>query len=121
MSAKIKQHIETCIEELKQGTLTEQHLVRLLDLLDEEAPKRQDLLYLQASGTSVGSGVVGMSIVEDGQISDGSSDPSKWPYRMVLDAMRDGWRVIKFPELALLMDESRTYALGCEFILEKWR
>jgi hypothetical protein len=79
------------------------------------------LLYLQASGTSLGSGVVGMSIVQDGKISDGPENPNEWPYRTALDALRDGWRVIKFPELALLMDESRTYGLGCEFILEKWR
>ena len=31
----------------------------------------------------------------------------------------DGWRVVKFPELALMMDESRTYGLGFEFILER--
>ncbi len=33
--------------------------------------------------------------------------------------MRQGWRVVKFPELALLLDESRSYALGCEFVLER--
>jgi hypothetical protein len=30
------------------------------------------------------------------------------------------WRVIQFPNLTLMMDERRTYGLGCEFILERW-
>ncbi len=33
--------------------------------------------------------------------------------------MDDGWRVIKFPEMALLLQEDQTIGLGCEFILEK--
>ena len=79
----------------------------------------QDLLYLQTKGTSLDSAVLGMTLVQDGQISDGPEDPDDWPYQSVLEAIRDGWRVIQFPNLALLMDESRTYGLGCEFILEK--
>jgi hypothetical protein len=34
--------------------------------------------------------------------------------------MADGWRIIKFPEMALLLDEKRTYGFGWEFVLEKW-
>ena len=82
---------------------------------------RQDLLYLQASGTSPASSVVGMLLVENGQLSEGPANPDEWPYRSVLDAIRDGWRVVQFPNLALLVDESRTYGIGCEFILEKLR
>ncbi|MCZ6676230.1 MAG: hypothetical protein O7E52_03160 [Candidatus Poribacteria bacterium] len=118
---RIKQQVEQCIDELRQGKLTEGRLRQILDSLADMEPKRQDLLYLQASGTSLASGVVGMSIVLDGQISDGPSDPEDWPYQTVIDAVRDGWRIIKFPDMALLMDEERTYGLGCEFILEKWR
>ena len=59
-----------------------------------------------------------MSLMQDGEISEPA--PDNWPYETVLDAIRDGWRIIKFPEMALLLDESRTYGLGCEFILEKW-
>jgi hypothetical protein len=33
--------------------------------------------------------------------------------------MADGWRVVKFPELALLLQEDKTFGFGCEFILEK--
>jgi hypothetical protein len=34
--------------------------------------------------------------------------------------MAEGWRIVKFPEMALLVDETRTYGFGCDFILEKW-
>ena len=33
--------------------------------------------------------------------------------------MKDGWRVVKFPELALLYHDPYNITLGCEFILEK--
>jgi hypothetical protein len=81
----------------------------------------QDLLYLQASNTSVMSEVLGFSLVQGGESVDIPRDPGKWPYQTVAQAMKDGWRVVKFPELALLLDEARNYALGCEFILEKLR
>ena len=79
----------------------------------------QDLLYLQTQGTSLTAAVLGMTLVQDGQICNVPDDPDQWPYQSVLEAIRDGWRIVQFPNLALLMDESRTYGLGCEFILEK--
>ena len=85
------------------------------------SPKRQELLYLQAEQTRVTFPVMGMSIFENGKFSDGPRDPDDWPYQTVSQAMQDGWRIIKFPEMALLVDEKRTYGLGCEFILERWR
>jgi hypothetical protein len=121
MKTAIKQQLEHCIEAFRRGELTEAHLRQVIETIDATGPNRQDVLYLQAGGTSLASGVHGMLIVQDGQISDGPPNPGDWPYKTVLDAIRDGWRVIQFPNLALLMDESRTYGLGCEFILEKYR
>ena len=60
-----------------------------------------------------------MRIVENGEMWDGPEDPEDWPYKTVLDAVRDGWRVIKFPELALMLDDKRSYGLGCDFVLER--
>lgn len=79
----------------------------------------QDLLYLNTKTTGPTSEVLAMRIIESGEISDGPEDPDNWPYQSVLEAIRDGWRVVKFPELALMMDETRTYSLGFEFILER--
>ncbi|MAG35695.1 MAG: hypothetical protein CL878_05550 [Dehalococcoidia bacterium] len=118
---RIRQQVDHCLEEFRAGGLTEVSLQGILTALDESATERQDLLYLQAATTSVAGEVVGMLLVQDGEVSEGPPDPDEWPYPTVLAAMQDGWRVIQFPNLALMMDESRTFGLGGEFILEKWR
>ncbi len=117
MGSKLEEQVERCVEELAAGTLTQVSLRRIAELNDSSTI--QDILYLQASSTSPTSEVVGMRIIENGEISDGPHDPDDWPYQTVLEAVRDGWRVIKFPELALMLDDSRTFGLGFEFILER--
>jgi hypothetical protein len=118
MGSTIKNQVETCIAELKRGTLTEKSLRRIAEIADE-VRAIQDILYLHTAANSPISEVLAMRIVESGEISDGPENPADWPYQSVLEAIRDGWRVVKFPELALMMDESRTYSLGFEFILER--
>jgi hypothetical protein len=120
MTATLEELVEQCAEQLRQGVLTEAGLRRIIGERAAPSTGRQDLLYLQASNTSVQSGVHGMLLVQHGEVSEGPPDPDDWPYKTVLDAIRDGWRVISFPNLALLLDDSSTYGLGCEFILEKW-
>lgn len=79
----------------------------------------QDILFLNAEANSLTSALIAMKILENGEISDGPDDADDWPYQCVLDAIKDGWHVIKFPELALTMDETRTYGFGFEFILTR--
>ncbi len=79
----------------------------------------QKLLYLQTDSSSVDSDVIGMSTVENGEIKLPPEDPKDWPYTNVLEAIQDGWRVVKFPELCLLYQDPFNISLGCEFILEK--
>lgn len=123
----IRKQVEHCIGQLRRGSLTEDDLQAILDEADQAcedvcAPAfRQDLLYLQTRSTAIDYPVLGMKILEDGSLSDGPRDPEEWPYKTVLDAVQDGWRIIKFPEMAVLLDESRSYGLACEFILERWR
>ena len=114
-----RQQIKQWIDEFERGQLTKKSLYTGLEKSEQTIPQRQDLLYLQTSGTSLSSKVHGILLVENGQVSEISSNPDDWPYQSVLEAIRDGWHVIQFPNMALLMDESRTYGLGCEFILEK--
>ena len=114
--------IRLWLEKFRLGTLEEVDFQRVLDQLESchgGGTKTQRLLYLQTTTTSTSSEVIGMSIVEAGEISEGPDDEDEWPYNSVLEAMNDGWRVIKFPELALLLQEDKTIGLGCEFILEK--
>ena len=119
-----KQQIQEWLDKLRAGTLVEADLQQALDRLnngtsDGDSPKRQRLLYLNTGNTGVDSQVLGMALVENGQILEGPDDVNEWPYNSVLEAMDDGWRVIKFPEMALLLQEDKTFSLGCEFILEK--
>ncbi|MBM3265709.1 MAG: hypothetical protein FJY97_20125 [candidate division Zixibacteria bacterium] len=117
----VKRELETCLEAFRKGELTEGQLNRALEACQQTQTPIQDILYLQAGGTSVTSGVLGMLMVRNGEIWEGPDQAEVWPYKTVLEAIRDGWRVVQFPNLALMLDESRTYGLGAEFILERWR
>ena len=108
------------IEEFRRGEFTEEKLRQILEERSGAKSGRQDLLYLQTDSTSLTSRAHGMSVLRDGDLSEGPEDPDDWPYKTPLDAIRDGWRVIQFPNMALMLDETKTYGLGCEFILEKW-
>ena len=117
----LKRQVNVCLDELRRDALREESLRRIAELADELAGGRQDLLYLQAEQTAVTSRVIGMSMFVGGAFSDGPDDPDDWPYQTVGEAIAHGWRIVKFPEMAILLDDRRTYGLGCEFILEKWR
>jgi len=118
MGSTIEHQVERCVVELRQGKLTEESLRRISEVA-AGASAMQDILYLHTRVNSPTSDVLAMRIVENGEISDGPENPDDWPYQSVLEAVRDGWRVVKFPELAVMMDESRTYGMGFEFILER--
>ena len=100
-------------DKLRAGTLVEADLQQALDRLDgtsdDDSPKQQRLLYLNTGNTGVDSQVLGMALVENGEILEGPDDVEEWPYNSVLEAMNDGWRVIKFPEMALLLQEDKTF------------
>ena len=119
MEATIGNEIDQILERFRQGQLTEDGLRQALER-QQSAPKHQDLLYLEVSSTALTSSVLSMNMVRAGVIVDAPTGAAQWPYANVLEAIRDGWRVVKFPELALLLVEERTTGLGCEFILEKW-
>ncbi len=123
MTETQKETMETLVTELQQGALTEASLRKgIVDIAGADSPKRQDVLYLQAVTTSPGAAVVGMLLVEDGELREGPPNSEDWPYQTVIEAVRDGWRIISFPNMALLaVDEKEFYGLGAEFILERWR
>ena len=123
MTETQREAMESLVEELEQGTLTAAGLRKgIADIAGTDNPKRQDVLYLQAVTTSPGAAVVGMLLIEDGELREGPPNPEDWPYQTVLDAVREGWRIISFPNMALLaVDEKEFYGLGAEFILERWR
>ena len=123
MTETQREIMESLVAELEQGTLTAAGLREgIADIAGTDNPKRQDVLYLQAVTTSPGAAVVGMLLIEDGELREGPPNPEDWPYQTILDAVREGWRIISFPNMALLaVDEKEFYGLGAEFILERWR
>ena len=80
----------------------------------------QDLLYLHASTFSPASEVIAMTLMEGGEQKPVPEHADDWPYQTVLEAVRDGWRIVKFPDVDQVVDEKRTYGLGYEFILERY-
>ena len=109
--------------ELAAGTLT---AVRMREAVGRIAsvhgPGTQDLLYLQTARSSPASQVVGMLLVADGVLSEGALDADEWPYQTVVEAMREGWRVVSFPNMALMaLNHDDAHGLEFEFILERWR
>ncbi len=122
MTEKQSEITEALATKLEAGTLTVDELRRGIDALLPHADKmRQDILYLQSNNTSLQGEVIGMTMIEDGQLSEGPSDPKDWPYKTVLEAVSDGWRIISFPNMALLaVSESDPQGLGFEFILERF-
>ena len=117
MESELRSQVERCIKELGEGTLTEASLYRILEVNGATCSQRQQLLYLQTATTSPTSAVLGMFMVPNNGFDENDSD--NWPYANVLEAMEDGWRVISFPDLSLLMDENTPAGLGCNFVLEK--
>ena len=109
-----------CLRLHVRGELSVEQLRKAIEDLDRKPAQRQDILYIQTLFSSVTSPVNGMSLIENGQVQEMADDPDNWPYQSVLDAINDGWRVISFPNLALMMDNSQTYGMGCVFILEKF-
>jgi hypothetical protein len=113
--------ISQWLGKLKQGTLTAADLEQALKQLKQGrvSPVRQRLLYLQTHTTDLESPVVGMALAENSSVDDGPNDPEDWPYQTVLEAISDGWRVIKFPELTLAHLDPDYGGMKWEFILEK--
>ena len=79
----------------------------------------QERLLVEMERPDLESPVLGMATVEDGIVNEGADDPDAWPYQTVLEAMVDGWRIVKFPELALAYLDPEYGGMKWEFILEK--
>ena len=121
MTETQKEIMNSLMVELERGKLTPAQLCQgITDLIGQNSRKPQDILYLQARNTSPESQVVGMMRIEGGKRVVCPPDPEDWPYQTVLDAVKDGWQIISFPNMSLLaVDEKEVYGLGFEFILER--
>ena len=116
---ELKTQLHLCLDRFRAGKLSEEDLRTAVDLVDR--PRKQSILYIQAPTTHPHDIVIGMSIYEKGKNFEGVDDSGKFLYQTINKALEDGWRIIKFPETAVAMDDQNTYGLGFEFVLERWR
>lgn len=114
-----KQQATQCLEKFRSGTLTEEDLLRLCQSV--EPPLRQSLLYLQAPSSHPYSRAIGISIFEEGKDPEGVDENGNFLYRSIKEALDDGWRIVRFPDISQGVDDQNNYGLGYEFILERWR
>ena len=118
MKSAIKKWLDNCIEKLNAGELTEADLHGIKTALNAE---KQLILYLYSKSTNLRS-PLGAWALYDATAPDEPVLPSQdAPYESVLDAIRDGWRIVQFPrpELHNFSDVDNAY-LTFEFILEKY-
>lgn len=83
---------------------------------------RQKILFLYCSTPDLKSEVCAWAIYDGtGRENHTTGDSDEPPYRSVLDAMKDGWRVIQFPQQfpAYPGMELTTSYVRFEHILEK--
>jgi len=117
VKSAIKAWIDNCVEKLNAGELAETDLRDVTTILNSE---KQRLLYLYSKSTNLRSPLCGWALY-DATVADEPVLPSQEPpYASVLDAVRDGWRIIQLPrpELYNFTDVDNAY-LAFEFILEK--
>lgn len=117
MKSVIKEWLDDCTKKLNAGELTEEDLSAVQAALNSE---KQLILYLYSKSTNLRS-PLGAWALYDPTAPDEPALPSQDPpYASVLDAVRDGWRIVQFPrpELYNFSDVKNAY-LSFEFILEK--
>lgn len=112
--------IESCVSQLKAGILTEERLRETFAKVATPSKTAQQVLYLITKYSSLNAEIVGMSLLEDGVYSDSHDDFEKWPYKRVVDAINDGWRVVQFPRVSPVTAARQEYVPN-EFILEKMK
>ena len=117
MKPALDEWLKNCINKLNVGELTEVDLKSVTDVLNTE---KQVILYLYSKSTNLRS-PLGAWALYDPLAPDNPVLPSQDPpYGSVLDAVRDGWKIVQFPrpELYSFSDVENAY-LNFEFILEK--
>jgi hypothetical protein len=117
----LKKQLAVIRERFRAGALTGADIDAAVEMAEALGSRRQSLLYIQAPTTHPYSSVLGISIYEEGKDPEGVDENGNMLYKSLKEALDDGWRIIKFPEMALAMEEQNNYGLGYEFILERWR
>ncbi|MCH2174621.1 MAG: hypothetical protein MK193_02710 [Lentisphaeria bacterium] len=80
----------------------------------------QKILILYAGNSSFDADIIGFSIYDPTEKRRSTDVDTPMPYKSVLEAMKDGWRVIQVPTLQMKYGhETENDYLEFEFVLEK--
>ena len=120
MRPVVREWLDGCVNKLRAGVLTEADLRRGASVLEAEYTRCQTLLYLYSKSTNLRSALGAWALYDPAAADEPVLPSQDVPYASVLDAVRDGWRIVQFPrsELHRFSDLDNAY-LGFEFILEK--
>ena len=119
MKAAFERWIATSRRQLAKGLpLEADDLDVLASLLTEP---HQRVLYLTAKSTNLHAAVVGWALYDPTKVREPTPPSEEPPYRSVLEAVGDGWRVVQFPVSSSYQykDLDNDY-VGFDFVLEKW-
>lgn len=113
----LKKWLDDCIEKHKSGELTTEDLYAVKAALNSET---QVILYLYSKSTNPRSPISAWALFDPSAPDEPALPSQDAPYSSVLNAVRDGWRIVQFPrpELYNFTDVENAY-LSYEFILEK--
>ena len=116
----VRDWLDGCLVKLRSGALTEADLRHGARVLEAQPPARQTLLYLYSKSTNLRSSLGAWALYDPAAADEPALPSQDAPYGSVLDAVRDGWRIVQFPrpEVYRFSDMDNAY-LGFEFILEK--
>ena len=117
MEKELISQLQLCRQKLKEGNLTDQDLERLQKLVTTPT---QMVLYLYSKSTNMRSGIASWASYDPMEPDEPKLASQDLPYASVIDAVKDGWRIVQFPitKLYHFSDADNDY-LGYEFILEK--
>ena len=120
MRSAVREWLDGCADKLRTGVLTEADLRQGECVLEAEYPTCQTLLYLYSKSTNLRSPLGAWALYDPAAADEPVLPSQDAPYASVLDAVRDGWRIVQFPrpELHRFSDLDNAY-LGFEFILER--
>jgi hypothetical protein len=122
VDTKIKNHLNQCRQKLENGQLQTVDLDQLEALLKTSNHRRkQAIMYLYSKSTNMRSPLSGWSIYDPYRYGEPELPSQHPPYKSVLDAVGDGWRILQFPrpENFPFSAIDNNY-LAFEFILEKF-
>ena len=117
MAPILKQWIASSRAKVQAGIFT----LNDLDELEAIAGERQQrVLYLSSQSTNMRSPVSAWVLYDPTQPSKPQLPSPDPPYKTVLEALADGWRVVQFPVSKMYEHRGENDYVGFEFVLEKW-